>query len=152
MAIEFIEATVIDLISSRSRDWVCPHCKVPNLELLPDPEPRASTSSEPLAAESPLASATTTVLDHQNDEDHLVPVHTVNPLTSSQGNTLGLPQPQQPRHPNIGTNMPSPPNPSFVVVGEETSMQRHRRPLVLVDTTIWLLVALAAALIYRKIM
>ena len=48
------------LIPSRSRDWECPHCKVPNKELLPDPTPDSAkptsggpVSEQPPALESP---------------------------------------------------------------------------------------------------
>lgn len=51
---------ISNFIPSRSRDWECPHCKVPNKELLPDPTPDSakptsdgSVSEQPPALESP---------------------------------------------------------------------------------------------------
>lgn len=158
------------MLAYRSRDWVCPHCKVSNLELLPDPEPMTETETPgrtcasppvtpvPAPAQAPIAQVHSGGHDH---EDDLIPMHTVNPLTPSQNNTLHVPH-QHNQHQNRGDAGPSPPAPNFVVARAGTAgtnmqqqqqqqQQKGRRPLVLLDTAIWMLVAVAAALIFRRI-
>jgi ubiquitin-conjugating enzyme E2 J1 len=167
-------------LAALSREWVCPHCQQSNHECLPDPEPsstpEASTSAAvpeavvecstasppPENAVSPIVALTSSstpqsdIPSQEETSDEVLSMHTVNPLTPSPG-------PSQP-----DTSFPTP-SASFVgrtttdtvrtesshsggYSGPATRRSAHR-PLLLrtLDTLIYLLLALAIAVVCKKI-
>jgi ubiquitin-conjugating enzyme E2 J1 len=44
--------TCLNNFDDRSKEWVCPHCQQPNLELLPHPSPESEASTSPKTLES----------------------------------------------------------------------------------------------------
>jgi len=161
-------------LASLSREWVCPHCQQSNLECLPDPASgdqssalQATTvavpeytiehSSTPSTSEdavlpvvainsSPGLSTPRSDTSRQEDISDGAPgLHVLDPLTSSQGLSPGTP-------------FPSPPASFVVRRNTETgsSHNGHRsshRPLVLrsLDTAIYFLLALALAVVYKRV-
>lgn len=163
----------------RSREWVCPHCQQSNLECLPDPASgdqssalQATTvavpeytiehSSAPSTSEdavlpvvainsSPGLSTPRSDTSRQEDISDGAPgLHVLDPLTSSQGLSPGTPFPSPPvsfvvrRNTETGSHSGG--------SGVATHRSSHR-PLVLrsLDTAIYFLLALALAVVYKRV-
>jgi ubiquitin-conjugating enzyme E2 J1 len=164
----------------RSREWVCPHCHQSNLECLPDPTsgdqssaPQATTVAVPectiehpsapstsddavspavAVTSSPGSSTPRSDASRQEDiSDEAPGLHVVDPLTSSQGLSPGTPFPSPPasfvvrRNTETGTSHSG-------GSGVATRRSSHR-PLVLrsLDTAIYFLLALALAVVYKRV-
>lgn len=164
----------------RSREWVCPHCQQPNINCLPDPPASVATAKPEVATSTSISAVPETSFDRSiapsnladdtvtpgagnstnpgtltpthagaSSDDSLV-MHTINPLAPSQV-------------PPTAVNAVPTASASFVGrdttragngFSEHTPPQTPLRPpsLRTLDTAICFLLALAVALICRRIL
>lgn len=130
---------------ARSREWVCPHCQQSNLHLLPDPtdiaaEMRhvnlASTSGpQPplLPSDSALSPESTAIHIPLSTESYSSPSTT--DLVASQSGTH-----------NVDTTIPA-----RAPVTSNMIHSTRQKPLLVLDTVICVLLAMAVAIICRRI-
>ncbi|KAH9946295.1 UBC-like protein [Epithele typhae] len=144
-------------LAALSRDWVCPHCKVSNHELLPDPP--TNEADKPPQIPAQLKSRTHQLPRRSTSSSTVHPRHRpqANPsdfaaldripilrhapaYARPAAPTAAIPPPQQPST-RDGT-----PQPALVAAVRQTP----RRPPILLDTAICVLLVLMFALIARR--
>ena len=163
--------------TASSRDWVCPKCSCPNLDLLPDPSSDGGSSADSSTTEVSVASsavpstpATPAVISDVKEKgpaDELPPARAD---ASSPQLPIIAPRPQRPSPPPAILNAPLsiPPTPRTVSprAGASTAQQvdgpkrdapatqslSRPRPPVLLDTAICVLLVLLFALIAKKVL
>ena len=135
----FLPSTMLTKSFARSRAWVCPHCRQTNLHLLPEtrhlnlasisgPQPSLLPSDGALSPESTV-------------------IHNIPPSAESHSPPLATDLvATQPATHSVDTATPQ----SVVPVTSGMIQSTRRKPLVL-DTVICVLLAMAVAMICRRI-
>jgi len=141
-------------LAALSREWVCPHCKEPNMDLLPDPPSEGSTahpslpdnvpaedpplgppaSAEPPAVETPTSHPPPTDLPPESQEV----IHSIDALMPSGGGTHARPVAR------LAAERPS--TEAVPTVGAA-----RQKPPLLLDTVICALLVMAFAMICRRV-
>ncbi|KAJ2930088.1 hypothetical protein H1R20_g7012, partial [Candolleomyces eurysporus] len=141
-----------------SRDWVCPHCNVPNKELLPDPTPESAkpTSNAPVPEEppaleapkdtsAPCSAGIPTALkpaEPQGGSNEKAPLHDREPPRSP------IPNPPVSARPGESTT-PASPNAATEYLSPPVQRSSHKPPLLL-DVAIMALLVLVFVIICRR--
>lgn len=165
-----IDSSKIPCEYYRSREWVCPHCKESNLDLLPDPPtedsasasaavspppqldtPTPESTSENTPLEIPLTEAPSVQnLSHISPpaETHPEPrsiIHNTDTLLTGT-NPTGT---NQARSPFLTQVVETPPSGAGDVI--QAARRRTHKPPLLLDTAICVLLVLAFAMICRRV-
>jgi len=141
-------------LAALSREWTCPHCQVPNIELLPDPSPPPSARLPPTATPqlAPLTGAepstpTASPQEHgHGDSVAQQPPPVLNAAHTSPGAPSGRGD-ATPEAPAIEARS-APPD---IAVVEFPHTGRAQKPPVLLDTAIMILLVLLCAVVFRRV-
>jgi ubiquitin-conjugating enzyme E2 J1 len=114
------------IIFTRSRDWTCPHCQQTNLELLPDPPSREKE------ADQKKWGAGKTLGSHENGSQ----------VTADDASTTTTEAEHVPTRTTEAT---------VVETREPEPRQSSKKPHILLDTAICILLVLLFAIICRRI-
>lgn len=168
-------------LAQLSRQWVCPHCKVTNLECLPDPQPLASSSREVGASASlPEADATSPDLSTESPSEPASglppdPEPREEAQAPSPPGTTSLPSIQLQSNPSnpvhlahqmthrtviAGNNtnledrqtVVQPVAPAQIISAGESNVSSSPRPPILLDAAIFVLLVLLGALLCRRLL
>ncbi|TRM61733.1 ubiquitin-conjugating enzyme/RWD-like protein [Schizophyllum amplum] len=152
-------------LAKLSREWTCPQCQQRNVDLLPDASPdivvpstdgTPSLHSHPESAQTGADSANVTSSPIAPAADPPIAIHSVAvPLApGSAQSASGLPDPaMQVAMLNRATVESTPVAQAVPVadaVRQRRAAQRSRRPPLLLDTLICVLLAMVVGLIYRR--
>jgi len=120
-----------------SREWVCPHCEQPNLELLPDP----STSS--------IANPETKSVSVTMEDTTATPTSTTSvPSSITATDTSSSPSNDSSELPSASTHQPT-----VLVNTSHTPQSTSRsRPPVLLDALIGVILALVLAILFKRVL
>lgn len=129
--------TCLNHFDNRSKEWVCPHCQQPNLELLPDPSPESEASTSAKNLESPEVS--------NNVPERAQPLN----VAIDQPPALESSPTASPRGVNDTKERTVVPTLRTSVVLEPSRRSSHKPPLLL-DTAICVLLVLVFGIICRR--
>ncbi|KIY65032.1 UBC-like protein [Cylindrobasidium torrendii FP15055 ss-10] len=141
-------------LAALSKDWVCPQCKQPNHEILPEASETPSSSST--SAETPvtLPEAETTSIMPPAQQIDAEPEQ----RSSDEEQLVGSSVDRAPEHlerapspPTLASTAP-PIETSMPVPGASTTVSSPPRPPLLLDAAIGCLVILALAMLCRRVL
>ncbi|KAI0736875.1 UBC-like protein [Fomitopsis betulina] len=161
-------------LAAASRDWVCPKCNCPNLELLPDPSSGGGSSDESSTAEETSAASSTVPSIPATpaviaDVKQKGPADTLPPRTDASAPQIPIlsPRPQRPSPPPAilinplsipQTPQTVSPRPAAEAVQQinvpkapAAPSSSRLRPPVILDTVICVLLVLLFALIAKRV-
>ncbi|KAL0947149.1 hypothetical protein HGRIS_013277 [Hohenbuehelia grisea] len=165
-------------LAALSRDWVCPHCQQPNVEILPDPpseevgsstgsssdvqqrDSSSSTADPPAenhnshgsAENQPLSAPEVAPASRYAEEEPII-AHEVSPLMPSSAPAMSNPATPSPAFIARATHESGPDSSQHVPHQQHVPAQRNsHKPPLLLDTAICVLLVLAFALVCRRIL
>ena len=130
----FVRNIMLMFLCTRSRDWTCPHCQQTNLELLPDPPSREEEADQKkwgagniLGSQMPLGNGSQVAVDGLSATS--TPSTTETEHVSTRSTTEA----------------------TFVETREQEPRQSNKKPHILLDSMICILLVLLFAIICRRI-